>query len=137
MAKMEAISDGYEEALMLDTDGNLSEGSGENLFLVDAGALKTVAPRTILLGITRDTVMRISSDIGRPVAEAVLTRDQLYTAEEAFFTGTAAEITPIREVDHRSIGRECPGSITREIQKRYFDVVKGRVPQYGHWLERL
>jgi branched-chain amino acid aminotransferase len=135
MAKMEALKDGYDEAILLDTDGNLSEGSGENLFIVDRGRVKTVAERTILLGVTRETVMTLLADAGRPVQESMLTRDQLYAADEAFFTGTAAEITPIREVDHRSIGRVSPGPITREIQEQFFAVVHGKEPRYHHWCD--
>ena len=135
MAKMEAIRDGYDEAVMLDTDGNLSEGTGENLFLVDHGKIKTVAARTILLGITRETVMTLLEDSGQPVREAILTRDQLYSADEAFFTGTAAEVTPIREVDHRKIGKGSPGPLTKDVQEKYFDVVHGRNPKYHHWCD--
>jgi branched-chain amino acid aminotransferase len=135
MAKMEAIRDGYDEAVMLDTDGNLSEGTGENLFLVDHGKIKTVAARTILLGITRETVMTLLEDQGQPVREAILTRDQLYSADEAFFTGTAAEVTPIREVDHRLIGKASPGPVTKMVQEKYFDVVHGRDPKYHHWCD--
>lgn len=135
LAKMEALKDGYHEAIMLDTEGNISEGTGENLFVVYHGRVKTVDERSILLGITRDSVMTLCGDTGKPVHETTLTRGQLYSAEEAFFTGTAAEITPIREVDHRKIGTGSPGPITKEVQERYAAVVRGQDPKYHHWCE--
>lgn len=133
LAKKEAISCGYDEALLLDTEGYVSEGSGENIFIVRDGALKTTPLTSILEGITRDSVMKIARDEGLRVAEERFTRDELYIADEAFFTGTAAEITPIREVDGRAIGEGRPGPITKKIQSIFFDIVKGRNKDYGSW----
>jgi branched-chain amino acid aminotransferase len=133
LAKKEAISCGYDEALLLDTEGYVSEGSGENIFIVRGGALKTTPLTSILEGITRDSVMKIARDEGFRVAEERFTRDELYIADEAFFTGTAAEITPIREVDGRAIGEGRPGPITRKIQSIFFDIVKGKNKDYGSW----
>jgi branched-chain amino acid aminotransferase len=135
MAKMEALKDGYNEALLLDTEGCISEGSGENVFVVIRGRIYTPGPKTILMGITRDTILNVLGDTGKPVIEATLTRDQLYMADEAFFTGTAAELTPIREVDHRTIGKGGRGPITHEVQKKYFEIVRGKDPKYRDWCE--
>ncbi len=137
LAKKEAVGRGYDEAVMLDTEGYVSEGSGENLFLVRKGHLKTTSLTSILDGITRDSVIRIAADNGIEVREERFTRDELYTAQEAFFTGTAAEITPIREVDDRTIGDGKPGSITRKLQAVFFDVVRGKDKKYKEWLDRL
>jgi branched-chain amino acid aminotransferase len=134
MAKIEAVNDGYQEAIMLDTNGHLSEGTGENLFVVEKGKVRTPSDSSILPGITRDTVITLLTDHGHEVFQGQLTRGVLYCAEEAFFTGTAAEITPIREVDRRKIGIECPGKITREVQDLFFKVVRGELPQYHRWL---
>jgi branched-chain amino acid aminotransferase len=137
LAKSEVVRAGYDEALMLDTEGYVSEGSGENLFIVRKGEVKTTPLTSILEGITRNSVMRIAKDLGFQVKEQKFTRDELYTAQEAFFTGTAAEITPIREVDDRAIGDGIPGSLTRKLQGVFFDAVRGKTPQYGEWLDRL
>lgn len=137
MAKREAILAGYNEALLLDNEGYVSEGSGENIFLVKGGVVKTTPCSTVLTGITRDTVMKILQDEGIAVKEERFTRDELYTAEEAFFTGTAAEITPIREVDNRAIGSGLPGNITKKVQKIYFRTVKGEEEKYRNWLSYL
>ncbi|QWR78851.1 branched-chain amino acid transaminase [Candidatus Magnetomonas plexicatena] len=134
LAKKEAISMGYEEALLLDTEGYVSEGSAENIFVVRNGLIKTTPLTSILEGITRDTIMKMAKDENIEIVEARFTRDELYIAEEAFFTGTASEITPIREVDNRKIGRGCPGEITKKLQSLYFDTVKGKLSKYGHWL---
>jgi branched-chain amino acid aminotransferase len=134
-AKREAISAGYDEALMLDTEGYVSEGSGENIFIVKDGTLKTTPLTSVLNGITRDSVIEISKDNNIEVREDRFTRDELYMADEAFFTGTAAEITPIREVDNRIVGTGKPGPITRKIQEIFFDIVKGRRRDYDKWLE--
>ncbi len=134
MGKMEAVSDGYDESLFLDAGGNVSEGSGENLFIVRHGRLKTPPLYSVLEGITRESVMTIAADEGIEVREANITRDELYSAEEAFFTGTAAEITPVREVDHRSIGPGKPGPVTGLIQSRFFSAVGGENDEYRHWL---
>ena len=137
LALQEALDAGYDEALLLDTDGYVAEGSGENLFLVRNGSIYTPEPRAALEGITRDTVFHLAKEEGLHVSERTLTRNDVYIAEEAFFTGTAAEITPIRELDGRPIGNNCPGPLTRKLQNRYFDLVHGRVPRYKHWLHFL
>ncbi|MEO5357020.1 MAG: branched-chain amino acid transaminase [Nitrospirae bacterium YQR-1] len=134
LAKKEAISLGYEEALLLDTEGYVSEGSGENIFIVRNDVVKTTPLTSILEGITRDTIMTIAMDENIKIAEARFTRDELYISEEAFFTGTAAEITPIREVDNRKIGQGHPGPVTTKLQSLYFDTVKGKISKYEHWL---
>lgn len=135
LAKMEAISCGYDEAVLLDTEGYVSEGSGENIFIVRKGYLKTTPLTSILEGITRDTVLTIAKDLGIETKEERFTRDELYISEEAFFTGTAAEITPIREVDGRVIGSGCRGPITEKIQSIFFDIVKGKNEKYIKWLD--
>jgi len=137
MAKREAILAGYNEALLLDNEGYVSEGSGENIFIAKGGVVKTTPCTTVLSGITRDTVMKILQDEGITVKEERFTRDELYTAEEAFFTGTAAEITPIREVDDRAIGTGLPGDITKKVQEVYFRTVKGEEEKYKDWLSYL
>jgi branched-chain amino acid aminotransferase len=134
LAKKEVSGLGFDEALLLDTEGYVSEGSGENVFIVKDGCLKTTPLTSVLAGITRDSVIRIARDKGVEVKEERFTRDELYVADEAFFTGTAAEITPIREVDSRSVGKGKPGPITLEIQKTFFDAVKGRNKDYEGWL---
>ncbi|NIQ37490.1 MAG: branched-chain amino acid transaminase [Proteobacteria bacterium] len=136
-AKVEAVKGGYDEAVMLDTEGYVSEGSGENLFLVRKGRLKTTPLTSILEGITRHSVISIAEDLGIEVREEKFTRDELYSADEVFFTGTAAEVTPIREVDDRAIGAGAPGPITRKLQALFFDVVRGREKKYAEWLDRL
>ena len=137
LAKKEAVQDGYDEALMLDTDGYVAEASGENIFIVRDGSIKTTPLTSILPGITRASVIALARDQGIPVVEQRFTRDELYTAEEAFFTGTAAEITPIREADNRSIGAGRPGPITLDLQERFFAVVRGKNPKYKDWLAPL
>jgi len=134
LAKREVVAAGYDEALLLDTDGYVSEGSGENIFIVKDGVLKTTSLTSILKGITRDSVITIARDKGFVIREERFTRDELYTADEAFFTGTAAEVTPIREVDERTIGTGKPGPVTKEIQKTFFDTVKGKDKKYEKWL---
>ncbi len=137
LAKKEAISCGYDEALLLDTEGYVSEGSGENIFIVRDGKLKTTPLTSILEGITRDSVMKIARNAGIKVTEERFTRDELYISDEAFFTGTAAEVTPIREVDGRTIGKGKPGEITKQIQTIFFDIVKGRNKKYKSWLTKV
>lgn len=137
LAKREVVTAGYDEAILLDTNGYVAEGSGENIFMVKDGALKTTPLTSVLKGITRDSVMRIARDNSLEVREERFTRDELYTADEAFFTGTAAEITPIREVDGRKIGQGRPGPVTKKIQAVFFDAVKGKVKDYEGWLWRL
>lgn len=134
LAKREAVSAGYDEALLLDADGYVCEGSGENIFMVKGGEIKTPSLTSVLRGITRDSVITIARDKGIRVVEDRFTRDELYTADEAFFTGTAAEITPIREVDGRVIGEGRPGPITKALQTTFFDVVRGKVERYRDWL---
>jgi len=137
LAKREAVKMGYDEALMLDTEGYVSEASGENIFMVKNGRLKTTPLTSILPGITRDSIMQIARAKGMPLVEERFTRDELYTAHEAFLTGTAAEITPIREVDDRTIGEGKPGPVTKQIQAAFFDVVKGKNLEYREWLDYL
>ena len=137
LAKREVTRLGYDEAIMLDTTGLVSEASGENLFIVRDGTVKTPPPGTILEGITRDAVVRIARDKGIEVVEQPVTRDELYSADECFLTGTAAEVTPIREVDDRVIGNGARGAITRTLQTTYFDAVKGRESKYDSWLTRV
>jgi branched-chain amino acid aminotransferase len=137
IAKKEAIACGYDEALMLDTEGYVSEGSGENVFIVRDGRIKTTPLTSILEGITRESIIRIARDLKIPVSEERFTRDELYIADEAFFTGTAAEVTPIREVDGRKIGNGKRGKITGKLQSIFFDVVKGRNRKYASWLTRI
>jgi branched-chain amino acid aminotransferase len=134
LAKKEAISCGYDEALLLDTEGYVSEGSGENIFIVRKGTLKTTPLTAILEGITRNSIIEMAHDEGVKAIEQRFTRDELYIADEAFFTGTAAEITPIREVDGRSVGTGRPGKITKKLQSLFFDIVRGRNEKYKTWL---
>ena len=134
LANNEATADGYDEALLLDVDGFVAEGSGENIFIVRKGKLYTPDLTSALEGITRDTVVQIADEIGLELVEKRITRDEVYSADEAFFTGTAAEVTPIRELDRRAIGEGKRGPITAEIQKRYFDCVKGLDECKQHWL---
>jgi branched-chain amino acid aminotransferase len=134
LAKREVIALGYDEALLLDTEGYVSEGSGENIFVVRNGIIKTTPLTSILEGITRDSVIKIAKDEGLEVIEERFTRDELYMSDEAFFTGTAAEITPIREVDNRTIGSGRPGPVTKKLQSIFFDVVSGKNDHYSNWL---
>ncbi len=137
LAKKEAVKLGYDEAIMLDTEGYVAEASGENIFLVKGDVIKTTPPTSILPGITRDSVIQIAKDKGYTVIEERFTRDELYTADEVFFTGTAAEVTPIREIDDRPIGRGVPGRVTRDLQQTYFKAVRGEVERYRHWISYL
>ncbi len=137
LAKREVTRLGYDEAIMLDTTGLVSEASGENVFLVRDGTLKTPPLASILEGITRDAVVRIARDKGIEVVEQPITRDELYIADECFLTGTAAEVTPIRELDDRVIGSGVRGAITRTLQSTYFDAVRGRESKYDSWLTRV
>lgn len=136
-AKREVVAAGYDEAILLDTDGYVAEGSGENIFIVKDGRIKTSPLTSVLKGITRDSVIKIVEDKGLMVTEERFTRDELYIADEAFFTGTAAELTPIREVDGRPIGSGRPGPVTKEIQDKFFEIVKGKDKTYDHWLSYL
>ncbi|MBI5849173.1 MAG: branched-chain amino acid transaminase [Nitrospirae bacterium] len=137
IAKKEAIASGYDEALLLDPEGYVSEGSGENIFIVRNGQIKTTPLTTILEGITRDSIIKIARDNKIPVVEERFTRDEIYIADEAFFTGTAAEVTPIREIDNRKIGSGSRGPITKKLQSIFFDVVKGKNRKYKSWLTRI
>lgn len=137
LAKTEVKRSGYDEAVMLDTEGYVSEASGENIFLARGGRVKTTPLTSILSGITRDSVITLLRDRGVPVVEERFTRDELYAADEAFLTGTAAEVTPIREVDDRSIGRGRPGPITQALQESFFQIVRGEEPRYARWLTRV
>jgi branched-chain amino acid aminotransferase len=137
LAKREALKMGYDEALMLDTEGYVSEASGENVFMVKNDILKTTPLTSILPGITRDSVIQIARAKKINLVEERFTRDEFYTAQEAFFTGTAAELTPIREVDDRKIGEGKPGPITKDLQVAFFDVVRGKNPEYKEWLNYL
>lgn len=134
MAKLESVASGYDEALMLDPEGLVTQGSGENLFIVRDGVLKTPPLHGVLDGITRETVMRLADEQGLEVRVAPFARDEVYVADEAFFTGTAAEVTPIREVDDRTIGAGEPGPVTRRIQAAFFEVVNGRDESKLDWL---
>jgi len=137
LAKREVMKMGYDEALMLDTEGYVSEASGENIFMVKNGVLKTTPLTSILPGITRDSVIQIAKAKKITMLEERFTRDEFYTAQEAFFTGTAAELTPIREVDDRIIGEGKPGPMTKELQAAFFDIVKGKNSEYREWLDYL
>ena len=134
LANQEATADGYDEALLLDTEGFVSEGSGENVFIVKNGKLYTPDLASCLDGITRDTVITLANDLGFEVIQKRITRDEVYCADEAFFSGTAAEITPIRELDNRQIGSGSRGPVTEKIQSLFFDVIAGKAPEYAHWL---
>ncbi len=137
LAKMEAVRLGYDEALLLDLSGMVAQGSGENIFIVRDGVLKTPPPPGVLEGITRDSVIRLAERAGLRVLEEPFARDELYIADEAFFTGTAAEVTPIREVDERPIGDGKPGPVTHQLQKTFFEVVKGKNGEFERWLTYL
>jgi len=134
MALQEALGCGYDEALLLDVDGFVAEGSGENIFIVKDGILYTPELTSALNGITRNTIFELASEIGLQVIEKRITRDEVYIADEAFFTGTAAEVTPIRELDDRAIGTGCRGPITERLQSMFFDQVHGKREQHAEWL---
>ena len=134
MALNEALQDGYDEALLLDVDGFVAEGSGENLFIVKAGTLFTPELTSVLDGITRNTVIELARSIDIPLVEKRITRDEVYIADEAFFTGSAAEVTPIRELDNRTIGEGKPGPMTQKLQAMFFDLVHGKSEFSSDWL---
>ena len=135
LANMEATEDGYDEALLLDASGFVSEGAGENLFIIKNGVVYTPdLSAGALNGITRNTIFAICQDLGLKLVEKRITRDEVYISDEAFFTGTAAEVTPIRELDRIEIGIGSRGPITEKIQAAFFDIVNGRNPKYAHWL---
>ncbi|MEW5949719.1 MAG: branched-chain amino acid transaminase [Thermodesulfobacteriota bacterium] len=134
LAKREAVHDGYDEAILLDPEGYVCEASGENIFIVKRGILKTPPLTSILPGVTRRCVLTIARDLKIPVVEERFSRDELYIADEAFFSGTAAELTPIREVDNRVIGQGSPGPITQAIRSVFFDAICGKSKKYKQWL---
>jgi len=138
LANMEALDDGYDEALLLDASGFVSEGAGENIFVIKDGVVYTPdLSAGALNGITRNTVFAICQDLGLPLVQKRITRDEIYISDEAFFTGTAAEVTPIRELDRVSIGQGSRGPLTEKIQAAFFDIVNGRNPQYAAWLSKV
>ena len=135
LAKRSALKSGFNEAILLDGEGHVCEGTGENLFIVKGGVLRTAPTSSaILAGITRDSVMRLAREAGFTVREEVFTLDEMWTADEIFLTGTAAEITPVREIDHRKIGRGEAGPVTRALQDRFFGIVKGTDDSHAEWL---
>ena len=134
LALQEALQDGYDEAMLLDVDGYVAEGSGENIFLVRGGKIFTPDLTSALDGITRNTIFVLAEELGYDIIEKRITRDEVYIADEVFFTGTAAEVTPIREVDNRQIGEGCRGPVTEKLQSMYFDVVHGRSEAHKNWL---
>ncbi len=134
LALQEAMNDGYDEAMLLDVDGYVAEGSGENIFIVRDGVIYTPDLTSALEGITRDAIMILAKELGYEIVEKRITRDEVYVADEAFFTGTAAEVVPIREVDRRQIGEGTCGPITKRIQTLFFDTIYGRNKDYLHWL---
>jgi branched-chain amino acid aminotransferase len=137
LAHQEAAHDGYDEALLLDVDGFVAEGSGENIFIVKQGKLYTPDLTSCLEGITRDTILQLAAELGIEVIEKRITRDEVYCCDEAFFTGTAAEVTPIRELDNRTIGAGHRGPITEKLQTLYFDCVQGRSAKHASWLTHV
>jgi len=142
LANMEVTDEGYDEALLLDSSGFVSEGAGENIFVVKNGVIFTPdLSAGALNGITRNTVLHIAQDLGLEVVQKRITRDEVYIADEAFFTGTAAEVTPIRELDRIVLGKDdyvgSRGPITEKIQSAFFDIVNGRNPKYAHWLTKV
>jgi len=137
LANAEALDAGCDEAILLDTDGFLAEGAGENLFIVKDGAIFEPEIASALTGITRSAMHALAADLGYAIHTRRMTRDDLYIADEAFFTGTAAEVTPIREVDGRVLGQGRRGPVTEKLQQAFFDVVNGRNPKYLHWLTKV
>jgi branched-chain amino acid aminotransferase len=137
LAKREVKADGYDEAIMLDPEGYVAEGTGENVFIVSKGQLKTTPLTSILEGITRNTVMQLARERGMTVTEERFTRDAMYVADEVFVTGTAAEIAPVRELDGRRIGSGTPGPVTRDLQKTFFEIVRGESRSHEAWLTRV
>jgi len=137
MAKREAKLAGYDEAILLDAEGYVSEGTGENVFIVRRGKLKTTPLTSILEGITRNSVIELAKERNIPVVEERFTRDEMYVADEVFVTGTAAELTPVREIDNRKIGSGKPGPITMALQKTFFSIVRGEDPSHASWLTRI
>jgi branched-chain amino acid aminotransferase len=137
LAHQEVAHDGYDEALLLDVDGYVAEGAGENIFLVKKGKLYTPDLTSCLEGITRDSIITLASDLGLELIEKRITRDEVYCADEAFFTGTAAEVTPIRELDNRTIGCGSRGPVTTQLQALFFEIVGGKNARYADWLTHV
>lgn len=137
LAKREAKVNGYDEAILLDPEGYVSEGTGENIFIVRKGRIKTTPLTSILEGITRNSVIELARQQGIPVTEERFTRDEMYIADEVFVTGTAAELTPVREVDNRAVGTGKPGPITLALQKTFFSIVRGEDAAHESWLTRI
>lgn len=137
LAHQEADNDNYDEALLLDVDGYVAEGAGENIFIVKKGKLYTPDLNSCLEGITRDAIITLANEAGIEVIEKRITRDEVYCADEAFFTGTAAEVTPLRELDHRTIGNGTRGVITTKLQQDFFDCVEGKHPLHSNWLSYI
>ena len=135
LAKLEALDAGCDEAIMLDSQGYIAEGSGENFFIVENGAIITPPITNALRGITRDSVIQIAKDMGIEVKEEDITRDRAYVANEAFMTGTAAEVVPVREIDGIRIGEGRPGAVTKKLQAKFYEIIKGKDPKYGKWLD--
>ncbi|ADU62455.1 MAG: branched-chain amino acid transaminase [Pseudodesulfovibrio sp.] len=136
LAKTEAVADGYHEAVLLDTTGHVSEGSGENIFMVVNDVIYTPHSDGVLGGLTRDSIITLATDLGYEVREEPITRDMLYIADEVFFTGTAAELTPVSSIDRREIGEGKAGPVAKLLQTEYFKIVKGENSDYEHWLHR-
>ncbi|MBE3091173.1 MAG: branched-chain amino acid transaminase [Candidatus Atribacteria bacterium] len=136
-AKMEAIEAGVDEAILLDTRGFVTEGSGENIFWIKNGIIYTTPTATVLEGITRDAIIKIAGDMNYQFQEKYICRDELYISDEVFFTGTAAEVTPIREIDNYQIGEGKRGPITKNIQKKFFAIAKGKEEKYLSWLDYI
>ena len=134
LASMDAVSNGFDEALLLDTNGYVAEGSGENLFFVRDGVLHVIAHSVNLVGITRDSVIKLARALGLEIDVCMATRDELYTADEVFMTGTAAEVTPIAEIDHRPVGRGVAGPLALKIRERYLAAARGELPEFEDWL---
>ena len=137
LSKREVTLAGYDEALMLDPQGYVAEGSGENIFYIRKNVIYTPPLTSVLPGITRDSIITLANELGYEVREQLFSRDELYIADEVFFSGTAAEITPISEIDDRTIADGTPGPVTKELQSAFFDVVKGRNQKYSQWLDYL
>ncbi len=137
LANMEATEHGYDEGLLLDVDGFVAEGAGENLFMIKGDRIVEPELNSALIGITRDSVIQLAADLGYKVEAKRITRDDLYIADEVFFTGTAAEVTPVREVDGRTVGTGKRGPLTEKLQSMFFDVVNGRSEKYRHWLHKV
>ena len=137
LALQEALQNGYDEALLLDTEGYVAEGSGENIFIVRNGIIYTPDLTSALEGITRDAIVQLARDAGYTIVEKRITRDEIYIADEAFFTGTAAEVTPVRELDNRAIGNGVRGPVTEKLQAMFFEIANGRNEKYSQWLTYL